>query len=132
MDKRTPAEDAFGQSEEHLRLPLSIPTVGVLFFRLDGAMTDANAALEQMIGYTVGELRNIHDWFILTPPEFEQVTSHAARELGERGYTAPYEKQWIRKDGSRMWGLFAPTRLSGSGRESSCVEFIIDITRAKE
>lgn len=48
------------------------------------------------------------------------------------GRTAPYQKQWIRKDGSLMWGLFAPTRLAGNGRESECVEFIVDITQTKE
>ncbi|MFO0840875.1 MAG: histidine kinase dimerization/phospho-acceptor domain-containing protein [Gemmataceae bacterium] len=37
-----------------------------------------------------------------------------------------------RKDGSRWWGLFAPTRLSGSGRDLECVEFIVDVTKANE
>jgi PAS domain S-box-containing protein len=47
------------------------------------------------------------------------------------GQTPPYEKQMFRKDGSRWWGLFAPTRISGSGLNSECVEFIIDITERK-
>ncbi len=129
---RKRAEQSVRENEERLRRALSIPTVGVLFFRLDGTLVDANAALEQMMGYTPEELRGLEDWSVLTPPEFMEVTERAAVELAERGGSAPFEKQWIRKDGSRMWGLFAPTRLSGSGRESECVEFIIDITRAKE
>jgi signal transduction histidine kinase len=36
------------------------------------------------------------------------------------------------KDGTRRWGLFAPTRLSGTGAQAACIEFIIDITEAKE
>jgi PAS domain S-box-containing protein len=67
----------------------------------------------------------------LTPPEFADVTARAADELAERGETAPYEKQMIRKDGTRWWGLFAPTRLGGSGPASECVEFVIDITETK-
>jgi len=59
------------------------------------------------------------------------VTRRAAAERAERGETASYDKTLIRKDGTRWWGLFAPTRLSGSGRESECVEFVIDITPAK-
>jgi signal transduction histidine kinase len=38
----------------------------------------------------------------------------------------------VRRDGSRWWGLFAPTRLSDQGQQSECVEFIIDITRRKQ
>ena len=43
--------------EERLRRAISIETVGVLFFRLDGRILDANAAFERMSGYTVHELR---------------------------------------------------------------------------
>ena len=74
----------------------------------------------------------MEDWAVLTSPEFMDVTSKAAKEIAETGETAPYEKQMIRKDGSRWWGLFAPTRLSGSGLESECVEFIIDISERKQ
>ena len=118
-------------SEEWLRRAISIETVGVLFFRLDGRILQANAALQRMSGYTVEELRSMTEWGQLTPPEFQDATRRAAVELAERGSTAPYEKQWCRKDGSRFWGLFSPTRLSGAGVESECVEFIIDITEQK-
>jgi PAS domain S-box-containing protein len=129
--ERAKVEAALRANEERVRGALAIPTVGVLFFRLDGRVIDANAALERMIGYTLAELRSLESWSILTPPEFTELTERAAGELAERGRTAPYEKQWRRKDGTLMWGLFAPTRLAGSGRDSDCVEFVIDITRAK-
>lgn len=118
-------------SEEWLRKAISIETVGVLFFRLDGRILDANAALLRMSGYTAEDLRDMREWAQLTPPEFAEATRRAAEELAERGSTAPYEKQWLRKDGTRFWGLFSPTRLSGSGIESECIEFIIDITEQK-
>ena len=60
------------------------------------------------------------------------MTRKAVIELAEHGETAPYEKEWIRKDGSRWWGLFAPSRLSGSGKTAECVEFILDISQRKE
>ena len=130
--ERARAEDALRESERRLQKALSIGTVGVLFFELDGRVLDANPALEKMSGYTVEELRNLDDWACLTPPEFMEVTRRAEDELAASGNTAPYEKQWLRKDGSRWWGLFAPTRLSGAGRNSQCVKYIIDITASKE
>jgi PAS domain-containing protein len=41
------------------------------------------------------------------------------------------EKVMLRKDGSRWWGLFAPTRLSSTGTDCERSEFIIDITERK-
>ena len=131
ITERKMAEEALRESEERLQKVISVQNVGVLFFNLDGQMHDANGALERLSGYTAEELSRITDWALLTPPEFMDVTRRAATELAERGATAPYEKQWIRKDGSRFWGLFSPTRLSGSGSESECVEFTIDISEIK-
>jgi PAS domain S-box-containing protein len=130
--ERARAEAALRESEALLQTAVSIDTVGVLFFRLDGRMTDANAAFERMSGFSRTELLTTVHWEVLTPPEFRDVTTRAAAELAARGETAPYEKQLIRKDGARWWGLFAPTRLSGSGRDAHCVEFILDITARKQ
>ena len=127
MSERRRAETALRASEERFRRAMDIGTVGVLFFRLDGRVLDANAAFERLVGYTAEALRALPDWLALTPPEFRASTAHAARELAERGDTAPYEKQMIRRDGTRFWGLFAPTRLSGRGRQTECVEFVLDI-----
>ncbi len=128
---RARAEEALRMSEERVKRALSIETVGVLFFGLDRRITDANGALERMSGYTREELRNL-DWRALTPPEFEEITERTAQDLATKGEAPPYEKQWIRRDGSRWWGLFAPTRLSGAGEESQCVAFIIDISERKQ
>ena len=123
--------DELREREERFRRALSIETVGVLFFTLDGRITDANGAFERMSGYGREELRKTVHWRQLTAPEFLEATARAAGGLLASGETAPYEKQMIRKDGSRWWGLFAPRRLAGSGAAAECVEFIIDITDAK-
>jgi PAS domain S-box-containing protein len=129
--ERHHAHAALRANEERLRRALSIQTVGVLYFRLDGRIDDANAAFQRMCGYSLNELRTTAHWEKLTAPEFIERTMRIAQNLAGRGETPPYEKVMIRPDGTRWWGLFAPTRLSGSGTESECVEFIIDITAAK-
>lgn len=130
VEKR--AEATLRESEERLQKAISIETVGVLFFTLDGRITDANDTFLRLSGYSRDELRNLTDWQALTPPEFWDATSVAAEELATLGTTAPYEKQLLRKDGSRWWGLFSPTRLKGSGRSAECVEFVIDISDRKQ
>jgi PAS domain S-box-containing protein len=132
ITERKHFEEALRDSETRLKKALSIETMGVLFFTLDGHITGANATFERLSGYSSDELRGITHWKTLTVPEHWERTVKTAENLAIRGETPPYEKQMIRKGGSRWWGLFAPTRLSGSDINAECVEFIIDITERKE
>lgn len=132
ITERRLAEAAVAAARERRRRALSIETVGRLVYKLDGRILEANAAFERMCGYTVDELRAMPYWDALTAPEFLGATARAAKDLAIHGKTAAYEKQMIRKDGSRFWGLFSPTRVAGEGQASECVEFIIDITHSKE
>jgi PAS domain S-box-containing protein len=125
------AEQAVREQHALTSAAMAIETVGVLFFRLDGPIIAANRGFERISGYTEDELRQI-PVLSLTPPEFMGPTSTAVAELARDGYTAPYVKQMLRKDGSRFWGLCAPSRLSGCGMASKCVEFILDVTERKE
>nr|WP_264185611.1 PAS domain S-box protein [Roseicella aerolata] len=125
------ANERLGASEERFRRAMSIGTVGVLFFRLDGRIIDANEAFARMSGYSRDELAGSARSDALTPPECLGVAARARADLALRGETAPYEKELIRKDGSRWWGLFAPMRLTGAGEGAECVEVIIDITAWK-
>lgn len=132
ITERKRAEAAVEAARERRRRALSIETVGRLVFSLRGGILESNAAFERMSGYSIDELRALEHWHALTPPEYAGVTARAAQELAAFGKTAAYEKEMIRKDGSRWWGLFAPTRVAGEGLDSECVEFIIDISHTKE
>lgn len=128
--ERARAEEALRQSEERLRRTLEVETVGVLFFNLGGRITDANNAFLRMSGYSRHELASLH-WQALTPEEWMPDSEYAARELKETGQTQPYVKELVRRDSSRWWALCAPRVLPG-GAGDCCVEFIIDITDARQ
>jgi PAS domain S-box-containing protein len=129
--ERHRAEVARRESEALVQKAFSIDTVGILYFSLDGGMSQANEALVRMSGYRREELLTLN-WEVLTAPEFWNITRLAAGELADRGETAPYEKQFVRPDGSRWWGLCSPTRLTGHGQAAQCMEFIIDISERKQ
>ncbi len=117
--------EALRASEERFRKALEIETVGIIFFDSAGNITGANEAFLRMGGYTqeditAGRLR----LDTLTPPEWKPALARATEQLAMTGSTAPYEKEFNRKDGSRRWGLFAAKRLS----ENEGVEFVLDIT----
>jgi PAS domain S-box-containing protein len=128
VTERVEAEAALRASEERFRTALNIETVGVLFINSDGGITDANDAFLRMTGYTrddleAGRLR----WDELTPPEFMPASLRCAEELMTTGQSAPYEKEYIRKDGSRVWLMFAPRMLT----DKEAVEFVLDISERK-
>ena len=122
---------SFLEPQALLQAVFTIETVGVLFFNLNGEIVDANPAFERMCGYTRDELCTTAHWKQLTDSQFFEITFKVAERLANEGRTPPYEKLMVRKDGTQWWGLFAPTRLSGSGLESRCAEFILDITESK-
>lgn len=126
---RKQAEEALRRSEERLRKALSIETVGIVFLDSAGNVHAANEAFERLSGYTNQDFVSgrVH-WHDLTPPEFEAETAAARQQLLTLGQSTPYEKQGIRADGSRWWGLYAGKRLS----EDEFVNFVLDITGSKQ
>jgi PAS domain S-box-containing protein len=116
------------ESERRLQKTISIETVGVIYFDLEGSILDCNPAFEKMSGYSTADMKSGKvRWDKITPPEFMEVTLRSQHEFITRGQNTPYEKQYIRPDGSRWWGLFAGKRLS----EKECVEFVLDISLMK-
>ena len=128
ITKRKRAEERLRQSEERLRRAIEIETVGVIFFKTGGRITEANDAFLRMSGYSREDLvEGLVRWDEMTPPEWMPHSLKAIAELESTGRTIPYEKEYVRKDGSRWWALFAATRLD----EEEGVEFVIDITESK-
>ncbi|MGQ4648488.1 ATP-binding protein [Lyngbya aestuarii] len=128
ISERKRAEEVLRQSEKRLRRVIAIETVGIIFFRTDGNITDVNDAFLQMSGYSREDFeQGLVRREELTPSEWMPASLYAIEELKSTGCTTPYEKEYIRKDGSRWWALFAAKILD----EEEGVEFLIDITDRK-
>ena len=128
VSERKRAEEKLRESEGRLRRAIEIETVGVIFFKTDGSIIDANDAFLRMSGYGREDLvEGLVRWDEMTPPEWMPHSLNAIEEFRSTGRTIPYEKEYLRKDGLRWWALFAATRLD----EEEGVEFIIDITERK-
>jgi PAS domain S-box-containing protein len=130
ITERLRAEGRLRESNERLKKVLEVETVGVMFWDLaSGCMSDANDTFLRMMGYSRDELNaRALTWQMLTPPECEQASLAEIRKFYERGRIGPYEKQYLRKDGSRLWMILAGSSLGGD----ACVEFCVDITDRKQ
>jgi PAS domain S-box-containing protein len=132
VEESRAAERALREHKALIDATLSISTVGVIYFDLDGAVGDVNQAYQRMTGYSEDELRQPDHWKTITAPEFWDLTLRSGLELRETGLTRPYTKQMVRKDGSRWWGLYAPARISGEGAHARCVCFVLDVSELKD
>jgi len=94
--------------------------IGTVFWRLDGLVFDANDAFLEMLGYSREELVagriSLGD---LSPPH---------GELRVRGAHDPYEKELVRRDGTRVPVLVSAARFPDSDEGVSCV---VDLTAVK-
>ncbi len=113
------------ESESRFRRLAEIETVGVIFFDFEGKITDGNSAFLRMSGFTREDLEaGLLRWDQLTPPEWMPVTLKAVEELKATGEARPFEKEYIRKDGSRWLGLFAGRMFDNK----TGVELVLDVT----
>ena len=128
ITRRKQAEDELRESETRLRQALEIDTVGVMFFTADGRITDANGAFLRMNGYTRDDLQKgrLH-WDLMPAPEYREHSRKALEEFRRTGKLVTNEKQYIRKDGTRWWGLFSASTLT----EGVGVKYVLDITDRK-
>jgi PAS domain S-box-containing protein len=105
--------------------------VGVIFWNLDtGLITDANDIFLSMVGYTREDLAAGRlDFRKMTPPEWTERNEQGVATIREKGSAPTYEKEYYRKDGSRVPILIGGTRFEEAGAEG--FSFILDITERK-
>jgi PAS domain S-box-containing protein len=119
------------RTEARFRRLVDSNAQGVMFCGTKGKITGANDAFLRIIDYTREEMEAGRiNWMALTPPEYDDLDRHAMEELAARGICAPYEKQYIRKDGSRAPVLLGAAAFEDNPDESVC--FVLDLTERKK
>ncbi len=106
--------------------------LGVIYWNMDGKITDANDTFLEMVACAREDLAAGRiDWIHMTPPEYRHLDEASAQELKSAGVNKePFEKEFVRKDGSRVPVLVAGAMLDEA--RFNGVAFVMDITKRKE
>jgi PAS domain S-box-containing protein len=119
------------EREARVRRLVDSNIVGVMIWDLDGRITEANDAFLDMLQYRREDLVSGGvRWTELTPPEWRQQDERATEDLKANGTVQPYEKQFIRKDGTRIAVLTGGALFNRQGSDG--VAFAFDLTKQKE
>jgi PAS domain S-box-containing protein len=118
------------EREAKIRRLVDANIIGICIWDFEGRILEANDALLRMVGYdredlVSGRIR----WTDLTPPEWRDRTARAVREQKTTGRLQPYEKEYFRKDGSRVPVLIGGATFEEGGSQG--VSFVLDLTERK-
>lgn len=118
------------EREARIRRLVDSNVIGIVIWDLDGRLLDANDAFLRMVQYEREDLNAGLRWFEMTPPEWQEV--HARSELEElqtTGIMQAREKEYFRKDGSRVPVLIGAAAFEGQPNQG--VAYILDLTNLK-
>jgi PAS domain S-box-containing protein len=116
--------------EAMIRRLVDANIIGIFVWDVEGRILEANDAFLRLIQYDREDLVAGHvRWTELTPPEWRDDTARRVVEVMSAGTVQPREKEYFRKDGSRV-----PVLVGGAavGEEpEQAIAFVLDLTERK-
>jgi PAS domain S-box-containing protein len=118
------------EREAKIRRLVESNIVGILIGDLEGQILEANDAFLRLLGYDHDDLRlGRLNWRNLTPPEWMERTNTEWEKLERTGILQPYEKEYFRKDGSRVPVLVGIAVLGENATQA--IAFVLDLSERK-
>ena len=119
------------EREAKIRRLVDANIIGIFLWEAEGQIIEANDAFLRMVGHNredlvAGRLR----WTELTPPEWRRRHEQFwTPEIRMTGSLQPYEKEYFRKDGSRVPALVGAASFGESGNQG--VSFVLDLSERR-
>ena len=118
------------EREAKIRRLVDANIIGIFIWELGGRFLDANDTFLRMVGYEREELVSGRvRWTEVTPPEWRDRTARAVEEMRMTGTAQPWEKEYFRKDGSRVPVLIGSAAFDE--KRDQGVAFVLDLTERK-
>jgi PAS domain S-box-containing protein len=122
-------EAGLKETEARWRRFVDANVIGVMVLE-DDRIVEANDVFLTMIGYSREELlaRRL-TWQDLTPPEHRTVSARAYASFRDTGAIAPFEKEYITRDGGRINVVIGAAALDD--QHNRWMTFVLDISEQK-
>ncbi len=119
------------RTESRFRRLVESNAQGVFFWKSQGEVVNGNDAFLKIVGYTRDDLEaGKVNWITMTPLQYLALDKKCMEELVESGIGSPFEKEFIRKDGSRVAILLGAAAFEDNPNEGVC--FVVDLTERKK
>lgn len=128
--ERRETEQELLESQKKFSALAESNVIGVVLADLNGIIYETNDAFLHLLNYKRSDLQvNDLNWRNLTAPEYQRTFETKNRELVRRGRVQPYEKEFVRKDSSRVPVIVGKTLLNKE--QGVFIAFVLDITERK-
>jgi len=119
------------EREAKIRRLIDANIIGISVWDFEGRIIEANEAFLDIVGYSRDDLVSdrVH-WTALTPSEWSDAVGRSREELMVTGSCKPYEKEYFRKDGTRVPVLIGAATFGD--RRDQGVAFVLDLTERKQ
>jgi PAS domain S-box-containing protein len=119
------------EREAKIRRLVDANIIGIFIWEAEGQILEANDAFLHMVGQDRQDLvAGRLSWTDLTPSEWRRRHEESwTPELLISGTVQPYEKEYFRKDGSRLPVLVGAASFDQTGNQG--VSFVLDLTERK-
>jgi PAS domain S-box-containing protein len=116
--------------EAKIRHLVDANIIGIVTWDVKGQILDANNEFLRIVGYDQNDLLSGRvNWTDMTPPELRDRDALTISKLKNKQAVQPFEKEYIRKDGSHVPVLVGVASLEGT--EGQGVAFVLDLTERK-
>ena len=130
ITERKQAEADLRVENERFQRFVESNIVGIVIADASGKIVTANDYYLNLLDVTRQDFDDGKvDWRKFTPPEWLPADEKAIQELREHGVCEPYEKEYVRADGTRVPVYLADAMLPGP--EEQIAAFVLDITERK-
>jgi PAS domain S-box-containing protein len=118
------------QHEAKIRRLVDANIIGIFVWDFEGRVLEANDEFLRMVNYdredlVLGRIR----WADLTPPDWRDRNNARIEQQKSSGRFEPFEKEYTRKDGSRVPVLIGGATFEKGGSQG--VAFVLDLTERK-
>jgi PAS domain S-box-containing protein len=131
VTERKEAEEAKQDSEARFHWLVDSNMQGMIFSNIKGEIIQANDAFLHIVGYSRADLEaGCLNRATFSPPEYAAADRQAMEEMTATGVFTPYEKEYLRKDGTSVPVLIGGIAFEDEPKEGVC--FVVDLTKRKE